>query len=119
MNAWAALRRNGERCKGDIERGLFRGNDGITERGGGHTGPDGRTVRSHHDGFREVQEGVKQRLIVGQNEGVELLRVHRLDGGAQVHAGAVVGIRTRQYQHLDRMVKLICHWNKYLPNFGL
>jgi hypothetical protein len=34
---------------------------------------------------------------------VELLRVHRFDGGAQVHAGAVVGIRTRQNQHLYKI----------------
>ena len=67
---------------------LFTGNDGITEGGGGDTGPwvttiiikiivisiftDGGAIGRYQDGLREIKEGVKHCLVVVTNKVVKL-----------------------------------------------
>ena len=68
---------------------LFTGNDGITEGGGGDTGPwvmaiiiiviifififtDGGAIGRYQDGLREIKEGIKHCLVVVTNQVVKL-----------------------------------------------
>ena len=47
---------------------------------------DGRPVGCDEDGLRELDEGVEDLSVVLHDEAVQDLRVHRLQGAAQVHA---------------------------------
>ncbi len=59
MDTGAAFWRYWQSSKRHIERWFLRGNDGITQRGGGDTGPNSWPVCRHNDGLGEVEEGVK------------------------------------------------------------
>ena len=107
----APLWTHGQPGEGCEVGGPLRGQDAVTQRRRGHRGADGRAVGGHEDRLGEVEEEVEDPLVPLRDHGVQLPRVHGLDVLAEVGPRTVVGIRARQYHHLQHTGAISSHVN--------